>query len=153
MRMNDTQQLSVFIHAPVLHGFGDVRSQNIPTASKIGDGARHFEHAMVGARGEIQTGDSLPQQRLAFCIGRAVAIYFGDGELCVGFVLADQLPLPCRLGSGLYGRTGFAVGLLKQVFLGHGGDFDLDVDAVQQRAGDLAAIARDLSGVQRHLPL
>ena len=44
----------------------------------------------------------------------------------------------------LNGAAGFAIGLLEQGFLRHGGDFALYVDAIQQRAVNFAAIARDL---------
>jgi hypothetical protein len=149
MRMFHAQQSSfliLFVHAPVLHGFGDVRGLDVLIASQIGDGACDLEDAMVGARRQTEAGDGLTQQGFALCIGRAVAVDLGDGKLRVGFVLSRELALPRGFHASLYGRAGFAVGLLEQVFLRHGGDFDLDVDAIQQWAGDLAAITRHLIG-------
>lgn len=66
-----TSQSKLFIHAPILNRFGDVHGLDILAAGEIGDGARHFEYTMVGARREIQARNGLTQQCLALCVGRA----------------------------------------------------------------------------------
>ncbi len=57
MRIEEAQQSGGLVHASILHGFGDVRGLQVFAVCQIGDGAGHLEDAMVGARGEIQTGD------------------------------------------------------------------------------------------------
>jgi hypothetical protein len=60
--------------------------------------------------------------------------------------LARELAFARGGGARAHGGAGFAVGLLGEIFHRHGGHFDVQVDTVEQRAGNFAAIARDLIG-------
>ena len=64
---------------------------------QIGNGARHFKHAVVGARGEAEAGHGLAQQRLAFY--RSLGYQVAD----IGFVQPplrpDLQPVPYLIVS------------------------------------------------------
>lgn len=113
---------------------------------QIGDGARHFEHAVISACRQIEPADGLLQQRDALFVRRAQCIDFSHRKLRVGFALARDLALPRDFHALLDGGAGFAFRLVEQVILRHRRHFDLDVDTIQQWTGDLAAVARDLIG-------
>ena len=78
------------IQSAVLDGFGDMRSGDRIRAGEIGDGARHFEDAVIGARRQAKAHDGLFQQGFALRVRRTVALDFAGGEPGVGFVLPRQ---------------------------------------------------------------
>ncbi len=73
-----------------------------------------------------------------------MCVDLGHRELGIGFALALELALARGFHALPQRSAAFAIGLLQQVLLRHGGHLDLDVDAVEQGAGNLAAIARHL---------
>jgi hypothetical protein len=80
-------QHSCTIQSAVLNGFGDMRSGNRIRAGKIGNGSRHFEDAMIGARRESQAHNGLLEQGFTRCIRRAMEFDLSRREPGIGFVL------------------------------------------------------------------
>jgi hypothetical protein len=63
-------------------------------------------------------------------------------ERGIGLALARQLPLEGCLHPSLDHRAGLAGCLVGEIVLGQGRHLDLQIDAVEQRPGDFAAVAR-----------
>lgn len=130
--------------APVLDGFRDVRRANLGAVSEIGDGAGDFEDAMPGAGREVELSGCLFEQLSADGIGRAARVDFGGAQAGIHLALARKLA-----GAGGFdaiahaGRT-FTVGLADQGVGRQGWHLDEQVDTIEKRAGELAAIAGDL---------
>src|SRR5438876_4863844 len=61
------------VERPVLDGFGDVRGADGLGALEVGDGARDFQNAVVGAGAQTQAGHGVFEQ--AFALGRNIAIF------------------------------------------------------------------------------
>jgi hypothetical protein len=91
----------LLVHAPILDRLGDVPCLDVRRLRKIGDGARHFENAVVGARRQPHARDGLSEQLGSGFVGRAQGIDFLNFEFGVGLVLALQLPRVGRLGARL----------------------------------------------------
>ena len=71
--------------APVLDGFCNVCSADAVAVAEVSDGTCHFEYAMVGARREVESGNSLFQQRCATAIRFAQNVDFLAVEQGVDF--------------------------------------------------------------------
>lgn len=107
---------------------------------------------MQGAQGKFQalSGSLQPAAvRFGEC---TIAVHRLEIEMGIGAALAGQLPLPC--GANPFadlGSSGFAVFWLQAgAFAEHA---DVQVDAIEQRSGQLAPVALDLFRVQRQRPL
>src|SRR5207249_12303807 len=61
------------VEGPVLDGFGDVRGADGLGALDVGNGARDFQNAVVGAGAQTQAGHGVFEQ--AFALGRNIAIF------------------------------------------------------------------------------
>lgn len=99
--------------------------------------------AMQGAQGKFQalSGSLQPAAvRFGEC---TIAVHRLEIEMGIGAALAGQLPLPC--GAHPFadlGGSGFAVSWLQAgAFAEHA---DVQVDAIEQRSGQLAPVALDL---------
>lgn len=134
------------LHAPVLNRLGDVCAAYFIFLREVGDSARHLEHAMVAARRQVEANDGLLEQCRAFCIGRAMLVDFPGSDMGVGLALTRVLLPVGRFDAFAYRAAGLAAGAAREFFLRHRWHFQLQVDAVQQRAGNLAAVARHLVG-------
>lgn len=137
---------SILGETAILHRFGDVGWGDGDAAGQVGDAARDAQHAVVGARREVETGQRLFEQRGAGGVGLAVLVDLTVRQLSVGSALARQLPRTRRADAGGDERRRFAVGRILQVCCGQRGDFDLQIDAIEQRAGNPQAVTRDLIG-------
>jgi hypothetical protein len=87
------------VQPPVLHRFGDMDAGHTRAAGQVGDGARHFQYAMISARGKIQAADGLLEQVFPLGIRGAVLVYACHRQMGVGFcpvvaVAADGPPPP-----------------------------------------------------------
>lgn len=133
------------VHPPVLNGFGDMLFTDFIRIRQIRDGARDFQNAVIRAGGQVQAGDGLFEQVFAVRIRRAEPVDFLDAQLIVGFSLPVDL-LPVGFFDTPPDGCAFLAGCLlaHQFFLRHGGHFDLQVDAIEQRAGNPRAVAGDL---------
>ena len=82
---------SVLGETAVLDRLGNMRRKNGVARRQIGDRARDLEHAVIGARREVEAGDGVFQQRGAGAIRLAVGVDFLGAQACVRLVLARLL--------------------------------------------------------------
>src|SRR5438552_15008582 len=132
----------------VLDSFAEMFGFDGIRGVEIGDGAGDFEDAVVGASGEAEASDGVFQK--FFTVG-------GDGTL-----FADEARGHLGVGVGfLFGRETsglaiargddaradgcgiFARGRCAEFFVFYGGDLDVDVNAVEERAGNFCDVALD----------
>src|SRR5271156_6208707 len=118
-------------------------------ALEVSDGARNFQNAVVGAGGEAQA------------LNRGLQDFFAFGGN--GAVFADQLRRHLRIGVDVFfgavafelnvagtqhaaAHTGgaFDFHVTAQFLILHGRNFDVDVNAIQQRTGNFRNVALDL---------
>ena len=141
-----------------------VRAGDVLLPGEVGDGARDLERAVDGAHGEMIPLAGALEHGLGGGVQvagrgdlpggeRGVAARLGAGAGCTSrFAVAAQLLKACLLArsGGLDARADGAGGLLRRggghLAHGNGGDLELHVDAVKQRAGDAPQIPRDFFG-------
>ena len=146
------------VERAVLNGLGEVGDGDGGGAFEVGDGAGYLEDAVVGAGGEALLLHGALEQ--AFGVGGELAEgadllgghlgvgedgatgLAGDGaggglEEAVVLELAGGEDAGADLG-GAFGGGGAA-----ELLVLHGGDLDVDVDAVEERARDLGDVALD----------
>ena len=129
------------VESAVLDGFADVLGEDRFGASEIGDGAGDFEDAVVGAGAEVQFRHGHFHHPFRGFFELAMAL----DELRGHAGVATRLPVfgeACALHfagffHALADRGGsFAGDVARHLAILHGGDFDVDVDAVEEWAGD-----------------
>jgi len=119
---------------------------------EVGEGAGDLEDAVVGAGGEIEVVHRLLQQGVGLGFELAVladelgghGAVGGDSGVLGKTLLLDEPAALHPLADGL--RILAAAIAARQLFVVHGRDFDVEVDAVEQRAGDPLAVFLDLAG-------
>ena len=79
-------------------------------------------------------------------VQQQVRVDFLTLQRVVGFTLARHRPLPGIGAARLDAVGGLACWRLHQISGGQGGHFNMQVDAVHQRAAELALVARHLIG-------
>ena len=133
-----------------MDGFGDVFGGEVFGAGEVGDGAGDFEDAIVGAGAEVEIGHRELQKFERRVVENAVGFEFPAAHAGVAgdlrFLLETFL-LTLARGDDAFadlrgGFAGFAAGDLAEF---DGRDFDVQIDAVEQRAGDAAEIILDLA--------
>ncbi len=130
--------------AAALDGFGHVGRADAAGLVHVGDCTRDFEDAMVTAGRQAQALDGGAEQLAAGGVGLAPVFDLAAGEACVGLALAGVLDRPAARDPLAHGRRGLAGGGRLQLGDRHAGHFEEQVDAVEERAGELAAVAGDL---------
>ena len=127
------------IEGAVLDGFADVLGGDFFGAGEVGDGTRDLEDAVVGARAEVELAQRHAQEAFAVGIERDERFQVLRAHLRVAADLAFGrkalvLNLP-RLEDAVadVGGAFRGVGAQQRLVL-DGGNFDVDVDAVEQRA-------------------
>ncbi len=130
------------VQAAVLHRFRQVLGGDALLAVQVGDGAGDFEDAVVGAGAQAQPADGHFQRALAGLVeGAELAEKPGRdvGVVEAALVLegVGTLDTPAHFGGG----NAFA--RAAQLLVGDGRHFDVEVDAVEQGAAELAEIALD----------
>src|SRR6185437_8758627 len=118
-------------------------------AVEVGDCARDFEDAIVRARGEAQFLDGVLQKFFSFGGNFAMlAKQFGRHlRIRVDFSFAfEAFELKSAGGDDAFANRGggFDCTRIAQIFVFYGGDFDVNVDAVEQRAGNFGDVALNL---------
>jgi hypothetical protein len=123
-----------------LHGLGQMLGGDTVGAVEVGDGARDFENAVVGARAQPHAPHRHFERALAGGIKLAQPPQIAGWNVGV-IVAASLLNLPRRADTiaHLGGRN--AAILTAQLLVSDGGHLDVQIDAVQQRAAELAQIA------------
>lgn len=112
---------------------------------EISDGSGELENACVTARGQAKAAGDLFQQHLS---GRVELAEFADVTgLHLGVGVQAEFTQPLTLNLARPGDpladVGTALGRfdLSQVFVRHARNLDVQVDTIEQRAGQLAAVA------------
>jgi hypothetical protein len=155
------------VEGAVLDGFGDVGNGDGGSGFEVGDGAGDFEDAVVGAGaealllhgaleqalgvgGELAEGADLLGGHLGVGedgsgAGRTGRVSWARGWLDFVFEETGVLELAGGedAGADLGGTLGG--GVAAELFVLDRGNFDVDVDAVEQRAADFADVALDWS--------
>jgi hypothetical protein len=136
------------VQTAILNRLGDMSGLDFFGAGEVGDGAADFEDAAVGAGAQAQFVDRGFQQSLRVVIHGTIALNVSRAHLGVGvnvsFLKALQLNHPRiidPLANDLRRLTSVAAG---EILIADGRHFHLDVDAVEEWAGDTGAIALDL---------
>jgi len=122
--------------APILNCFGDMRRIWYFGIREIGDRARYLQDAVIGASGPAEPLACFPQQQLARRVGATGFVRLAAAQFAVCFALPTLLPLARGGDAPRYDGAGLAcfVGPRGQLRRGQRGQFDLDVDAVEQRS-------------------
>jgi len=135
---------------PVLQGFGDVNRLDFRTAMQVCDGARQFEYPVVGAGRKVQLAHSGAHQGVAVLLQAAEFPHFGGAHLGVAADVergeARGLSLPRPHDALPDDGGGFSQALAAQFLVFHPRDFDVNVNAVQQRPGDALLVVADGGG-------
>ena len=129
---------------PILQRLGQVLAADVFAFFEIGQGARHLEQAVGRAQRQTQAFAGLFQPEAVFIRQHTMPAQSRQVEKGVGAALSGLLARPC---------TGHLVGRLRGALrCGFGGrelggfarHRDMQVDAVEQRAGQLVAVALHL---------
>jgi len=127
--------------APVLDRFRDMLGRHVLRAAQVGHRARYLEHAVVGARRPVQLLHRGAQQAFAGRVRAAVAVDLARRQALVRLALARQLQrMRLRHACGDRGAA-LAFGQGADALRRHGRHCQLDVDAVEQGAGDAVLVA------------
>ena len=115
---------------------------------QICDGARHLQNPIVRPSRQAQLVDRPFQQSFALLVDRTVAANVAGGHMGVAEQLgvafeAGQLPLTGGVDPFAYRSGGFTRRLAHQVVEGDSGDLDVEIDPVEEGAGDAGAVALD----------
>jgi len=117
-------------------------------AVEVGDGARHFQDAVVGARRKRQLVDGVFQKLVRAAVELAVRAQVPGSHLRVAgdAVVAEALHLALAATQHplAHARRAFARLLGHQLLRTEARHFDVDVNAVEQRAGNAHQVAADL---------
>ena len=119
-------------------------------AVEISNGAGYLENAGISTGGEAETVGDQFQHPVTGSVEFAVFFYVAGCHLGVavdfGAFIALKLDLPGALDPfGNCGRT-LSFATVGEVAIFNGRYFDMDIDAVKQRAGDAGTIAVDGDG-------
>lgn len=124
-------------------GFGDVVAQDVGVPFEIGNGAGDAHDAVIAACGEAETVCHFDQERAALGIGGGDAFEFFPFEIGIEAGRAIGAVGLGFAGAGDAGSDGggsVARGGEIEVAVGDGRDFDAEVEAVHQGAGDAADV-------------
>ena len=111
---------------------------------EVGDGAGHAQRAVGAARAPAQARGGTVQELQRGGFGIRVGFERLAGQGLVGGALAHPGTLARGVHAFAHGGAALARGAMQQVLRRQGGHFHMQVDAVEQRAAELALVARDL---------
>ena len=130
-------------------------------AVEVGDGAGEFEDAMEGAGAQLQLRHRRLDERFARLVEFAVLAHLGRSHVGVGLVQEAAVALGQEgifgqrlrqavaldgaggLDAGANGAAGFAEAVSEELVVVDARDVNVDVDAVEERAGDALLVACD----------
>jgi hypothetical protein len=125
-----------------------MRSKNVGAPRKIRNRPRHPQNAMHRTRGKLQQIDRVLQHRLIVRCESADRVRFRLIEMRVAASRALALYFACAHDTGADGVAGFAGRCIGAQFgRRQSRDFEVQVDAFEQGAGDLGAVALDCFGM------
>lgn len=111
---------------------------------QVGEGAGHLDQPVRGTQGQPEALAGLLQPMLVVGRQRTVLVEPGQVEEGVGAALASQLPTPGSADFPGGGGTVEPTADGRAQVCGFAGDRQVQVDAVQQRAGEPGPVALDL---------
>ena len=133
------------IETSILNRLRQMLLTDVFRALKIGNGPRHLKDARVAAGGKAEAfGDELEEAVAGFV---RLAMFADEARrhlrVAVDAAVAEAFFLNRSAGFDTQGDDlrCFGVGAVDEIAVFDGRDFDLNVDAVEQRAGDLGTIA------------
>lgn len=140
-------RLHLPVEQTVLHGLGDVGFIDAVFAVEIGDGAGETADLVVGAGAEAKPGDCLPEESEGSFGHGCELIELFSAEACVCGCGALSCGGSCaRFAGGVAHCFGVrAAGDVCEFFEGDGGCFDVDIDAVEERAREFAEVLLHLA--------
>jgi len=115
-------------------------------AGQVGNGARHFQGAVRAARRPAQAGGRDVQKFGRRVVQQQITVQRLPLQGLVGNPLARHRPLACRSAARANVGAGLARGRLHQFAAVHCRHFHMQIDAIHQRATELALVARHLVG-------
>jgi len=134
------------IEPAVLNRFRKVCSDDALGAGEIRNRARDFENAVIAACREPQPRNRLFEQHCALFVRCAVFVDLAWAEPRIVFVLTPK-HAGARFRHTLSNDARrFTGARFREIVWRYRRHFDLDVDEVEQRAGDFSAVAQDLVG-------
>ena len=116
-----------------MHSFGDVMGIDGLALRKIRDGARHTQHAMIGASRPVVLRHGPMQDRFGVARQCALHLQGPSGQRAVQLPLTRQLPLPRLPDARCDNLTPLAVGLGGERLGAQRRHFHVQVDAIEQR--------------------
>ena len=139
------------VQVAVADGFGQVGGLDGLAAFQVGNGAGYLEDTVVGAGREVEACHGAFQQGEAALIGTGVEGEQTAGHLCIAVdsgYLGVALLLHLSGTDHAFADDGarFAGAYISHLFERDGGYFNLQVDAVEQGAGDAVQVLLYLSG-------
>ncbi len=144
-----SEQSQRSIERPVLYGFSEVRVRQYIGSFQIRNRARQPENAVVRTRAESQSFDRRSQKRAPLLIEPTV---FAEQPAGHPGIAGAETPQPFLLAGSraqhacadisrrLRGQRGHKISAR------HARHLDMQIEPVQQRAGDAPKVARDLRG-------
>lgn len=125
-----------------------MRPEDVVAAGQIGDGAGDAQDAVHGTRRKLQQVDGVLEHRLVIGCESADRIRLRLVEVGVEPARAPQLCIAGAHDARADDVAGFAGRRVGSQFGGRQArDFQMQVDAFQQRPGDLAAVSLDRFGM------
>ena len=133
------------IQTPVLNRLSQVLLADMLGVLEIGDGAGDLENPAVAAGGEAEAlGDEF-EEAVASFVRLAMFADEARRHLRVAVDAAGAEAFFLNRAAGFYSQGNhfrrFGVGTIDKIEIFDGWDFDLDVDAIEERAGDSGTIA------------
>lgn len=135
-----------------MDGFHDLGGADVFFAGEVGEGAGDFEDAVVGAGGEVEGFHGLLKEVGGVFVELAVGAdlargHGGVGEEAGGAFEAFGLDGACGDDAFADFFGFFAAGGAGEFFVFDEGDFDMEVDAIEEGAGDALAVVFDLARI------
>ena len=131
--------LSWAVETTVLDGFGHVLGRDVLRPGEVRDRARNFEDAVVTARRNAEARDGEGQEPRAAFRERAPAANLTSAHARVepGTGAGEAFGLPSSRGghAGADHRRGLAPATRGELGVGHCGNFEMEIDPIEQRPG------------------
>jgi hypothetical protein len=133
-----------------LNRLGHVRGTDLFIFFEIGDGPGHFQYSRIGPGGQPQFIDGHFQKPLGVLVDDAMLpdLLVGHARIAERILGRESifLPAPGGIDPALDGSRRFAAVLPFEVPVSYGRHLNVNIDPVQQGAGDFRLILADLLG-------
>src|SRR3954471_18471173 len=142
--MNVRDRASETIEASVADRLGDVRSPDGGMVRKVRDRSRHAKDAMIGPRREVEPAHGTAKEAIGRGVRLAELLGISRTEASVQHALSLALTGGRALDSRPHGVAVLGIRAVTH-HVGPGArDFDLQIDAVEQRSRDAIPVTHDL---------